>query len=119
LRPGRFDRTVVVDRPDVSGREAILKVHSHDVKMSKDVDLRHVASLTPGCVGADLANLVNEAALLAARDAADASRPVAPLRMANDAVPLDGTDLSFEQQVAEIVRLARREQPAVGGNSGR
>jgi cell division protease FtsH len=67
LRPGRFDRTVVVDRPDIDGREAILKVHSRSVKLSDDVDLRHVASLTPGSVGADLANLVNEAALLAAR----------------------------------------------------
>ncbi len=67
LRPGRFDRTVVVDRPDINGREAILKVHARHVKMGSDVDLRHVASLTPGSVGADLANLVNEAALLAAR----------------------------------------------------
>src|SRR5262249_34999929 len=68
LRPGRFDRTVVVDRPDVNGREAILKVHVRNVKLGTDVDLRHVASLTPGMVGADLANLVNEAALLAARN---------------------------------------------------
>src|SRR5262249_16524127 len=67
LRPGRFDRTVVVDRPDTSGREAILRVHSRHVKLGTDVDLRHVASLTPGSAGADLANLVNEAALLAAR----------------------------------------------------
>ncbi|MFO0965906.1 MAG: ATP-dependent zinc metalloprotease FtsH [Gemmataceae bacterium] len=67
LRPGRFDRTVVVDRPDVNGREAILKVHTRNVKMGDNVDLRHVASLTPGSVGADLANLVNEAALIAAR----------------------------------------------------
>jgi cell division protease FtsH len=68
LRPGRFDRTVVVDRPDVVGREAILKVHTRDVRLGPDVDLRHVASLTPGSVGADLANLVNEAALMAARN---------------------------------------------------
>lgn len=67
LRPGRFDRTVVVDRPDIVGREAILKVHARNVKVGTDVDLRHVASLTPGSVGADLANLVNEAALMAAR----------------------------------------------------
>jgi cell division protease FtsH len=72
LRPGRFDRTVVVDRPDVVGREAILKVHIRNVKLAGDVDLRHVASLTPGSVGADLANLVNEAALMAARNAKDA-----------------------------------------------
>jgi cell division protease FtsH len=67
LRPGRFDRTVVVDRPDIVGREAILKVHVRNVRLGNDVDLRHVASLTPGSVGADLANLVNEAALMAAR----------------------------------------------------
>jgi cell division protease FtsH len=67
LRPGRFDRTVVVDRPDIVGREAILKVHTRNVRLGDDVDLRHVASLTPGSVGADLANLVNEAALMAAR----------------------------------------------------
>jgi cell division protease FtsH len=72
LRPGRFDRTVVVDRPDIVGREAILKVHVRNVKVSENVDLRHVASLTPGSVGADLANLVNEAALMAARRNKDA-----------------------------------------------
>src|SRR5262249_44267764 len=71
LRPGRFDRTVVVDRPDIDGRQAILKGHSRSVKLGEDVDLRHVASLTPGSVGADLANLVNEAALLAARGSKD------------------------------------------------
>ena len=67
LRPGRFDRQVVVDRPDVNGREAILKIHSRNVLLDPDVDLRKIAALTPGFVGADLANLVNEAALLAAR----------------------------------------------------
>jgi cell division protease FtsH len=67
LRPGRFDRTVVVDRPDIGGREAILRVHTRNVKLADDVDLRHAAALTPGSVGADLANLVNEAALMAAR----------------------------------------------------
>ena len=67
LRPGRFDRTVVVDRPDIHGREAILTVHSKTYKMAGDVNLKKVAALTPGSVGADLANLVNEAALLAAR----------------------------------------------------
>jgi cell division protease FtsH len=71
LRPGRFDRTVVVDRPDILGREAILKVHARDVRLGPDVDLRRVASLTPGSVGADLANLVNEAALMAARAGKD------------------------------------------------
>lgn len=67
LRPGRFDRQVVVDRPDVHGREGILKVHTRRVPMSKDVNLEIIARGTPGMSGADLANLVNEAALLAAR----------------------------------------------------
>ena len=67
LRPGRFDRQVVVDRPDLHGREAILKVHAKDVKLEEGIDMHSVAAMTPGFVGADLANLVNEAALLAAR----------------------------------------------------
>ena len=67
LRPGRFDRHVLVDRPDVIGREEILKIHTRQVKLSPDVDLKVIASRTPGFVGADLANIVNEAALLAAR----------------------------------------------------
>ncbi|MBC1241893.1 ATP-dependent zinc metalloprotease FtsH [Nostoc sp. 2RC] len=66
-RPGRFDRQVVVDRPDKIGREAILKVHARNVKLADDVDLNTIAIRTPGFAGADLANLVNEAALLAAR----------------------------------------------------
>ena len=67
LRPGRFDRHIVVDRPDRNGREAILKVHLRDMKTDDDVNLEVLAKRTPGFVGADLANLVNEAALLAAR----------------------------------------------------
>ena len=67
MRPGRFDRHVLVDRPDVKGREAILKVHVGKIKVDDNVDLKYIARLTPGFVGADLANLVNEAALLAAR----------------------------------------------------
>src|SRR5690606_37206525 len=67
LRPGRFDRQVVVDRPDRVGREAILAVHAKGVRLSPDVDLSEVARRSPGVVGADLANLLNEAALLAAR----------------------------------------------------
>ncbi len=67
LRPGRFDRHIVVDRPDVKGREAILKVHLKDKKIADDIDLGVIARRTPGFVGADIANLVNEAALLAAR----------------------------------------------------
>ncbi|MDY6824339.1 MAG: ATP-dependent zinc metalloprotease FtsH [Thermodesulfobacteriota bacterium] len=77
LRPGRLDRQVLVDRPDINGREAILKIHSRNVTLGSEVDLRTIAGRTPGFVGADLANIINEAALLAARtdkdtvDAAD------------------------------------------------
>jgi cell division protease FtsH len=67
LRPGRFDRQVVVDAPDVKGREGILQVHSNTIPLGPDVDLKTIAKGTPGFVGADLANLVNEAALMAAR----------------------------------------------------
>jgi len=72
LRPGRFDRRVTVDRPDVAGREKILAVHSKNKPMAPDVDIARVAKLTPGFTGADLANLMNEAALLAARFHKDA-----------------------------------------------
>jgi cell division protease FtsH len=68
LRPGRFDRRVIVDTPDLKGREAILKVHSKEVKMSDDVNLHAIAKSTPGAVGADLANIVNEAALIAVKN---------------------------------------------------
>ncbi len=67
LRPGRFDRQVLVDKPDINGREAVLKIHTRNVKLVPDIDLRVIAGRTAGFAGADLANLVNEAALLAAR----------------------------------------------------
>src|SRR6185436_17872854 len=67
LRPGRFDRRVTVNPPDLAGRRQILAVHTRAVPLGPDVDLERVAAATPGMVGADLANLVNEAALLAAR----------------------------------------------------
>jgi cell division protease FtsH len=72
LRPGRFDRQVLVDRPDLNGREQILRLHAKHVRLAPDVDLRTIAQRTPGFVGADLANVVNEAALLAARKDKDA-----------------------------------------------
>jgi cell division protease FtsH len=72
LRAGRFDRQVLVDRPDLNGREAILRLHAEHVQLSPRVDLRTIAQRTPGFVGADLANVVNEAALLAARKDQDA-----------------------------------------------
>jgi cell division protease FtsH len=72
LRAGRFDRQVVVDKPDVKGREAILLVHARNVKLARSVDLHVLAARTPGMAGADLANLINEAALLAARKGKEA-----------------------------------------------
>ena len=71
LRPGRFDRQIVIDRPDLKGREEILKIHTRNVRLSQDADLSKLARQTPGFTGADLANLVNEAALLAARRGKD------------------------------------------------
>lgn len=68
LRPGRFDRRVIVDRPDFKGREAILRVHAKNVNLGDDVDLDEIAKGTPGAVGADLANIVNEAALRAVKN---------------------------------------------------
>ena len=81
-RPGRFDRQVVVDRPDKSGREAILNVHARNVKLADNVDLSTIAARTPGFAGADLANLVNEAALLAARQ----NRPAVLMADFNEAI---------------------------------
>jgi cell division protease FtsH len=75
LRPGRFDRHVLVDRPDINGREAILKIHARRVTLSPQVDLKKIAARTPGFVGADLANIVNEATLLAARKNKTAVEP--------------------------------------------
>ncbi len=71
LRPGRFDRQILVDRPDIKGREDILRVHTRKVKLGEDVDLKVIAARTAGFVGADLANVVNDAALLAARKGKD------------------------------------------------
>ena len=67
LRPGQFDRQVLVDKPDFNGRVEILKVHIKSVKLARDVDLQEIAKLTAGLAGADLANIINEAALLAGR----------------------------------------------------
>jgi cell division protease FtsH len=67
LRPGRFDRHVAIDKPDIRGREAILRIHTREVRLGPEVDITKIATMTPGFVGADLANLVNEAALCAAR----------------------------------------------------
>lgn len=93
-RPGRFDRQVVVDRPDKIGREAILKVHARNVKLADDVDLLTVAGRTPGFAGADLANLVNEAALLAARQN-------------REAVAMSDFNEAIERVVAGLERRSR------------
>lgn len=71
LRPGRFDRQILIDKPDLNGRIEVLKVHTRDLKMSDDIDLKLLASQTPGFAGAELANLCNEAALMAARRGKD------------------------------------------------
>jgi cell division protease FtsH len=91
-RPGRFDRQVVIDRPDVVGREAILKVHTRKTLLGPDVDLKVIASRTPGMVGADLANIVNEAALRAARRGADR------VEMRDFEEAIDRVTLGFEQR---------------------
>lgn len=94
MRPGRFDRNVLVDRPDIRGREKILKVHSRKVKIDDSVEVARLAKLTPGFVGADLANLVNEAALLAAR-------------RDRKAVTMDDFEEGFERVVAGLEKQSR------------
>ena len=81
LRPGRFDRQIVISNPDFIGREKILKVHVRKVPLGWDVDLKVVSRGTPGFSGADLMNLVNEAALLAARRGESVSSPVRSSRI--------------------------------------
>ncbi len=98
LRPGRFDRRIVVDLPDMKGREAILKVHARNVKLGKDVDLKKIAQQTPGFSGADLANLINEAALLAAR-------------RNKDAVTMEELEESIERVMAGPQRRSRAISP--------
>jgi len=99
LRPGRFDRKVVIDRPDVKGREKILRVHTRHVTLAPDVDLAVVAARTPGFVGADLANLVNEAALGAAREG-------------KNAVELSDFDHATDRIVAGLERKSKVINPA-------
>ena len=104
LRAGRFDRQVVVDRPDVKGREAILKVHARNVTLAPEVDLRVLAARTPGMAGADLANLINEAALLAARKGKNAVE-MADLEEAVDRVigGLEGRSRVLSEKERDIV----------------
>ncbi len=98
LRPGRFDRQVLVDKPDLEGRIEILNVHIKDVKISKDVDLREVAVMTAGLAGADLANIINEAALLAGREE---SKSVKPSHFKE----------AVERQIAGLEKKSRRISP--------
>jgi len=108
LRPGRFDRHVLVDRPDIGGREDILKVHIKNVKIDENVDLKEVASITPGFVGADLSNLVNEAALLAARG----GKPAVGMQEFNEAVERVTAGLEKKNRLMneeEKVRVAYHE----------
>jgi len=102
LRPGRFDRKVVIDRPDLKGREKILRVHVRGVKLTPDLDLSQVAARTPGFVGADLANLVNEAALGAAR-------------VEKDAVEMADFDEAIDRVVAGLERKSRVINPREKG----
>jgi cell division protease FtsH len=108
LRAGRFDRQVVVDRPDLQGREAILSVHARNVKLDPQVELRTIAARTPGMVGADLANVVNEAALLAARRVAEAVE-MRDFEEAIDRVMLGLEKKSRVMSAAEKDRVARHE----------
>lgn len=94
LRPGRFDRQVLVDRPDLAGREAILNTHAQKVKLGPDIDLHKIAVKTPGFAGADLANLVNEAALLAARNH-------------REAVTLEDFNEAIERVIAGLEKKSR------------
>ena len=92
LRPGRFDRQVILDRPDLKEREAILRVHSRKLQIGSDVDLEKIAAETPGMVGADLANIVNEAALNAAR------RDAEQIEMRDFEQAVDRVTLGFEKK---------------------
>ncbi|MGH7772104.1 MAG: ATP-dependent zinc metalloprotease FtsH [Candidatus Binatia bacterium] len=98
LRPGRFDRQVLVDRPDIKGREKILQLHAKKIQLSPAVDLSVVAAKTPGFVGADLANIVNEAALLAARQG-------------KNAVEMTDFDEAIERVIAGLQKKSRVMSP--------
>lgn len=108
LRPGRFDRRVVLDLPDVKGRFEILKVHARKIKMDKSVDLNDVARITPGASGADLENMLNEAALLAARKGRSAVTNV-EVREATDKVRYGKERRSLEMDQQEKLTTAYHE----------
>ena len=99
LRPGRFDRQVVIDMPDVKEREEILKIHASKIPLDRNVDINRVARATPGCSGADLANIVNEAALLAARNG-------------NDEVQMDDFEEARDKTMMGLARRSKVIQPS-------
>jgi len=108
LRPGRFDRHVLVDRPDVAGRQEIIEVHLQNIKVDADVDVRALAAITSGFVGADLANMVNEAALLAARK----GRKLVTMADFNEAVERSSAGLEKKSRIMqedEKLRVAYHE----------
>jgi cell division protease FtsH len=108
LRPGRFDRHVLVDRPDVAGREEIIEVHLENIKVDADVDVKALAAITSGFVGADLANMVNEAALLAARK----GRKLVTMADFNEAVERSSAGLEKKSRIMqedEKLRVAYHE----------
>jgi cell division protease FtsH len=108
LRPGRFDRHVLVDRPDVAGREEIIEVHLANIKVDADVDVKALAAITSGFVGADLANMVNEAALLAARK----GRKMVTMADFNEAVERSSAGLEKKSRIMredEKLRVAYHE----------
>jgi cell division protease FtsH len=108
LRPGRFDRHVLVDRPDVGGRRQIIEVHLQNIKVDSDVDVKSLAAITSGFVGADLANMVNEAALLAARK----GRQVVTMADFNEAVERNSAGLEKKSRIMhedEKLRVAYHE----------
>ena len=108
LRPGRFDRHVLVDRPDVAGREEIIEVHLENIKVDSDVDVKALAAITSGFVGADLANMVNEAALLAARK----GRKMVTMADFNEAVERSSAGLEKKSRIMqddEKLRVAYHE----------
>ena len=94
LRPGRFDRQVLVDKPDLNGREAILRIHTKDMKLAADVDLRKIAQGSAGLAGADLANIANEAALQA-------------VRLGHDAITQTDFEEAIEKSIAGLERKSR------------
>ena len=113
-RPGRFDRQVVVDRPDKLGREAILQVHASRVKLDADVQLSILAGRTPGFAGADLANLVNEAALLAARN----NRNSVTMADFNEAIERVVAGTSIGSQKHQVRQFSRFAQPGESIHDG-